>query len=352
MYLSHPRSANRIASHKYYLYSVGEDNWAKLPVLSGSCGTGCADPVAHSSTLTPNWWEPFLVSWFRLLGSKLSHGGLTRTRPPKQRHDARGEDLCILSIRQERYSLRITPFDHSGMSTAIRLITMRVLRRTRAIIWRVRSGDAPPKTPAMRPSLAASLPQELVEMIITYLIYDMRSLRACSLTCYSWYIAAVPHLHRVLLAYVTNTGGQRFRWPDPIQPIYTLGLHPLVKDLRIFGDSDMGSWVTPKLIDRCILSQFKAFVNVRELRIGHLDIPSFMPRIRRYFGHFLPTVQSLTLGSPQGSHRQIIFFIGLFQHLDDLMLHDIKLSSWQVEPVNDVTLIPRFSPPLRGRLVA
>ena len=229
---------------------------------------------------------------------------------------------------------------------------MRVLRRTRAIIWRVRSGDAPPKTPAMRPSLAARLPQELVEMIITYLIYDMRSLRACSLTCYSWYIAAVPHLHRVLLAYVTNTGGQRFRWPDPIQPIYTLGLHPLVKDLRIFGDSDMGSWVTPKLIDRCILSQFKAFVNVRELRIGHLDIPSFMPRIRRYFGHFLPTVQSLTLGSPQGSHRQIIFFIGLFQHLDDLMLHDIKLSSWQVEPVNDVTLIPRFSPPLRGRLVA
>ena len=74
-----------------------------------------------------------------------------------------------------------------------------------------------------------------------------------------------------------------------------------------------------------------------------------MPQIRLYFAHFLPTVQELCLRDPCGSRRQIVFFIGLFEHLEDLGIIYDGFSS-QAEPVDDLTLIPPFTPPLRGLL--
>jgi len=83
--------------------------------------------------------------------------------------------------------------------------------------------------------------------------------------------------------------------------------------------------------------------------IDYLDIPSFIPKIQQYFGHFLPAVHSLALREPRGSRRQIIYFIGLFKHLEDLKLIYDKVNS-QGEPEDDPTLVPPFIPPLRGRL--
>ena len=83
--------------------------------------------------------------------------------------------------------------------------------------------------------------------------------------------------------------------------------------------------------------------------IDYLDIPSFMPRIRRYFRHFLPTVRELCLKEPKGSRRQIIYFIGLFEHLEDIdLLYDGPNS--RGEPADDLTLTPSFTPPLGGQL--
>ena len=83
--------------------------------------------------------------------------------------------------------------------------------------------------------------------------------------------------------------------------------------------------------------------------IDHLDIPSFMPCIQQYFGHFPPTVRELSLQIPKGSRRQTMYFIGLFQHLEDLTLVYDEFSS-QEEPTDDLTLFPLFTPPLRGWL--
>jgi hypothetical protein len=74
-----------------------------------------------------------------------------------------------------------------------------------------------------------------------------------------------------------------------------------------------------------------------------------MPRIRRYFKHFLPTVRSLALREPKGSNRQITYFIGLFRHLQDLKLL-YNVHDPQDEPADSATPIPLFTPPLRGRL--
>ena len=187
-------------------------------------------------------------------------------------------------------------------------------------------------------------------MIIAHLTYDTRSLLACSLTCYSWYIAVVLRLHRTLISPTYRCSrNKKFGWPKPLLYMHKLGLLPLVKEfwayMELHVDNDGFS---PELFNRSILRQFSALTNVQELGIDYLDIYKFMPDIRRYFGHFLPTVRSLTLRTPRGSCRQILYFIGLFQHLDDLKLFDVF--NFQEGPTSDLTLVPPFAPPLRGRL--
>jgi len=228
---------------------------------------------------------------------------------------------------------------------------MRIWYRTRAWIRGLRSGVRLKYSVAI-PSPATRLPQEIIEMIIAHIFYDPRSLLACCMTCYSWYIAAVPHLHQTLVTPDYSWDSKRW-WDDSFQRMCTLGLFPLVKKFQVRG-TEYPTFLkpdpfSPKLFDRRILRQFSALTNVQELGIDYLDIPSFMPNIPRYFGHFLPTVHSLSLKEPKGSRRQIIFFIGCFQHLEDLKLI-YEQAQFQEEPVDNVTSVPPFTPPLRGRL--
>ena len=208
-----------------------------------------------------------------------------------------------------------------------------------------------PESSTTRPSHSARLPVEILEMIIVHLIYNTRSLLACSLTCYSLYIVTVPHPHHTLITQTYRRYPDRkLKLPKPLWDVYNLGLPPLVKKFHICGAERSDCRVfSPKLFSWCTLRHFTALANVQELGIDHLDIPSFIPRINRYFGHSLPTVHSLALGEPQGSRRQIIYFIGLFKHLEDLKLIYDKVDS-QDEPADDLTLVPAFLPPLRGRL--
>ena len=233
---------------------------------------------------------------------------------------------------------------------------MRLWYRAKAKIRRICSGGVSSETTAARLSPANRLPQEIVEMIIGHLFYDPFSLRACSFTCYSWYIAAVRHLHSSLVTPTYRKDGNRkLWWHDSFRSMHKLGLLPLVRKLRIRGtqqhpDQFGPTTFSPKLFDCRILRQFSSLTNVQELGIDFLDIPSFMPlKFRRYFGHFLPTLRSLALREPKGSRRQIIFFIGLFQHLEDLRFR-YKSFVPQEEPTDDPTLVPLFIPPLRGRL--
>ena len=232
-------------------------------------------------------------------------------------------------------------------TAAIELLVKRVFYRTLARIQKIRSGGVSPETSTKRCSPATRLPLEVVKIIIAYLIYDTRSLRACTLTCYSWYIAAVPHLHHTLITTIGSLGDKRFRWPNPIRHMHTLGLLPLVKEIRIHGRNRRR--FSPERFNYSILRQFSALTRVRKLDIRYLDIPSFMPRIQRYFSHFSPTVRSLVLRDPDGTRREILYFIGLFRNLQDLEL--IYSSSSHLErPAGDPALIPVFVPPLRGWL--
>ena len=215
----------------------------------------------------------------------------------------------------------------AGKLDARYLVLIRqIWRRTRATI-------------AQRVPVAPSIPQEIAEMIIAHLTYNKCSLMACSLTCRSWYIASTPHLHYTfVLEYVTR--GRR-KWPKPLQKTNKLGLLPLVKRLRLRRPLTSAWRISspPKLFDHNILCQFSGLTNVREFEIEDLDIPTLMPEIQKYFGHFLPRVQSLSLREAKGSNWQIIFFIGLFQSLEDLTLLGIPVDFWKSQPFDDPPLL-------------
>jgi len=135
-----------------------------------------------------------------------------------------------------------------------------------------------------RSSPATRLPSELIEITIAYLFYDMRSLRACTMTCYSWYIIAIPHLHRTLTI-ETYSGVQNSRWPNPLRRMHALGLLPLVKCLWVYEHNNDNVGLSPTLFNRRTLRQVSALTNVQDLEVEYLDIPNFIPRIRRYFKH-------------------------------------------------------------------
>ena len=189
-------------------------------------------------------------------------------------------------------------------------------------------------------------------MIIAHLALDVHSLLACSLTCSSWYIAAIPHLHRTIIAqtypWCTN---KKSIWPTPLRNMHKLGLLPLVKRFQFHGGCHISPLeFSPKRFNYYTLRHFSALTNVQELGIDFLDIPGFIPRIRRYFGHFLPTLRSLALREPKGTCRQIVYFIGLFEHLEDLKLLCNVSYPLRGERADDQALVPPSVPPLRGRL--
>ena len=255
------------------------------------------------------------------------------------------------------------------IAMAIELLVMLISHQTLAIIRLVYLGYVPPVTSPIRPSQNTKIPLEIVETIIAYLTYDIRSLRACTMSCYTWYIAAAPHLHRTLTV-KTDPWYERFRWPSHLWPINNCGLLPLVKRFRIRGCHDHFVKLSPNLLSWYIPLPFLSFTSLQELEIERLDIPSFIPAIRwvewyilstaqplalgepeeaHQHTRFFPRLRSLSLRGPKGTRRQIIYFIGLFQHLEDLELIHATVES---EQADDLMLLPPFAPPLRGRLTA
>ena len=213
--------------------------------------------------------------------------------------------------------------------------------------------ETPPllETPHPHRSQPAGLAQELVEIILSFLVYDTIALLSCSTTCYSWYIAAVPHLH-----YSLTTDERRYweyeklyNWPRPLQESHKYGLLPFVRRLiiRVCAPPNVG--FTSEWLGRCTLGYFSALTNLQELGIDHLQLSSFMPNMGYYFGHLAPTLRFLALAWASGSSRQILYFIGFFPNLEDLKLIHPFCGSKQ-EYADDATLVPLSIPPLRGRL--
>ena len=248
-------------------------------------------------------------------------------------------------------SLSLPPI-HLFATAATELLVNRLWYRGKVKIEQLLKGTPETFIPQSSGPIA-NLPQELIEVIISYFIYDVHTLLACSMTCNSWYTAAVPHLHHSLTTdrtYCSPKLSAKYLWPVPLQNSYHLGLLPLVKRFRFRTGTFPPEGFTPKRLDNRTFRYFSALKNLQELGIDALQVSSFMPDIRRYFGHFAPTLRLLALGEPNGSSREILYFIGLFPYLQDLKIC-YYLPVKREESVADPKLVPLFVPPLRGRLI-
>lgn len=184
-------------------------------------------------------------------------------------------------------------------------------------------------------------------MIAAHLVRDTRNHLACAFVSRSWYIVVVPHLRLTLITQI-DSSYEKHWWPEPLLTGSKLGLLPFVTRVFIRGRSQYDRGFSSRKFNNSTRLAFSTFTNVQELSVDTLNIPSFIPRIHQYFGQFLHTLRSLTLKGAMGSHREIVFFVGLFPHLEDLEFRD---GYWR-EPANDLTLVPPCVPPLRGRLTA
>ena len=194
-----------------------------------------------------------------------------------------------------------------------------------------------------------NLPQDVLEIIIANLSDDIRSLKAVSTTCYSWYLAAVPHLHHALVL-----GGRDSEKAHtelkPLTKLHGMDLLPFVKKLWI-QTAYIEPWLSPRKFDRKTLRSFAALTNVQQLRIERLDLSKFMSGVERYFGHFAPALRSIALILLFGTQRQLSHFLALFPNLDDIEIvfyssakHDIT-----TKPGPEVA-VPFPVPSLRGQL--
>ena len=110
------------------------------------------------------------------------------------------EDSNVLFVRC-RYQLFLAVLSsHCVVVTANESLVNKLWYRSKAKSKQLLWGGAP-ETPTLYPSPIVRLPQELIEVIVSYLVHDKLSLLACSMTCYSWYIAGrllpppPPHPH-------------------------------------------------------------------------------------------------------------------------------------------------------------
>jgi len=171
------------------------------------------------------------------------------------------------------------------------------------------------------------------------------------MTCYSWYIAAVPHLHHTLTTDERYGFGRGWgqRWPRPLRKSYKHGLLPLVMRLRIRQSSYPSETLASWRFYIHALRYFPAFTNLRELGIDGLQVSSSTQKLQRCFGHFAPTLQFLALSEPKGSCREILYLIGLFPNLQDLKLC-YPLPREEQDATVNAALVPLSIPPLCGRL--
>jgi len=107
------------------------------------------------------------------------------------------------------------------------------------------------------------------------------------------------------------------------------------------------AWFLPQAFSRRDLRYFSAFSNVHTLRLPNFEISHFVPYIERYFGHFSPTLRSLTLFRARCTPQLLSHFLSLFSNLDDIELREIP--TFGTGPEN-LAPFSAPAPKLRGRL--
>jgi len=202
-----------------------------------------------------------------------------------------------------------------------------------------------------------NLPQELVDEILGYLLDDLLTLKACSLTCRCLFGATRPLIHRRLVCL-----GSRPEGPKPKGSL--LGLRK--RDLGEFGwliEADRSGvlrytqHLTIKVKDRALtpmdtqeyLPHLRSITKLRTLTLNTFHLHPFVPVFNAHFGMFTHTLRHLDIRNACGSEQRLLYIVCQFPLLEDLAVIS-PAGEFIAGPNHPVPMVTR-SPPLRGKLL-
>ena len=203
------------------------------------------------------------------------------------------------------------------------------------------------------------LPQEIVNHVVFMLRDDLKSLKACSLTCKAMFVSTRCVIHRnIRLSWKRNL--DLFTIPE--RQRYTLGEHPgvpvrVLSEISAYGLLSYARHLYTPLhrnftpADLQPFNDFQRFDRIQELDIYWLHTPNSLETFDTYFTNIVPTLRSLHLNTPMGDTRDILDFIRRFPHLNDFTLkmppgNPYGWRTWESAP----SPIIKKMPPFRGRL--
>ena len=200
------------------------------------------------------------------------------------------------------------------------------------------------------PGRSVNLPQDVLEVVVADIGDDIPCLKDFSLTCYSWYLAAVPHLHRIVTLEDRPLDVSRAEL-KPLTKLHKMGLLPFARTL-VVRSSSFEPWLSPRKFDRQSLRHFTSLSNIQRLRIERFDLSKFIPDIERYFGHLARTIRSISLIISSGTQMELLYFLGLFPKLDDIEIEYYPTTKLDSSPPNPgfELAVPFSVPSLRGQL--
>jgi len=202
-----------------------------------------------------------------------------------------------------------------------------------------------------------SLPQELVDEILSYLLDDMDALKACSLTCKRLFGATRPLIHQRLVCldtrprFPTLRQARFSRKRDPgtferLADADRLGVLCYTRHLTLkptdvytklcFGQRDLQEY----------LPQLRSITRLDSLTLESFYLSLFAPFFDTYFGIFANTLRHLDIRRAQGGGRDLLYIISKFPLLEDLTIISPG-GGFTTPPIPAITR----SPPFRGKLV-
>jgi len=203
------------------------------------------------------------------------------------------------------------------------------------------------------------LPRDIIEEILRLLHKDLRTLKACSLTCRAMFSVVRRLIHR-RVRLVAQKSYCSSKFVDRIAERVLRGrrVHEAhMRHLSIAGKSGLLNYARELIIDagqnlvpetlEVYLPHFRSFGQIQTLRIRNLDVTRFLPTFDRYFAQLAPALRSLHLPDFVGGVHEVLEFICKFPHLEDLSL--TLPSSYCVD--DSPKLSGERSPPLKGTLV-
>jgi hypothetical protein len=202
------------------------------------------------------------------------------------------------------------------------------------------------------------LPQELVNQIVDILRDDLRTLKACSLTCKAMFASTRHLIHQTLYITVQNNRSvltrqeqqkllDRSSYDVKLRFVSYMGERGLLQYAqRVYIRN--GRIFTPEAL-LPHLYHFQSLDRVHTLIIEQYDAPSWTNHYNTCFVHFYPTLTSLTLRFPFSRYRPLLQFALQFPNLENLCLEWLSIKDGHIPDPTTPALI-EHSPPLCGHL--